>query len=101
MTVTPTKESLLNLVGLNWKIDAYVVGFAFLDGGILAAALGDGRVAFYNAEDINAARVEDDQIGNDAPVDLHHARRVDVDLRRHVWSVDLGVSKRDGRLEVG
>ena len=59
MTVTPTQESLLNLVGLDWKIDAYVVGFAFLDGGILAAALGDGRVAFYNAEDINAARVED------------------------------------------
>ena len=44
------KTSLLDRVGTGRKLDAYVVGVEFLEEGLLAAALGDGRVAFINGE---------------------------------------------------
>ncbi|MBM3538450.1 MAG: WD40 repeat domain-containing protein [Alphaproteobacteria bacterium] len=37
-------------------LDAYVVGVAFLEGGVLAAALGDGRVAFVGGASADASR---------------------------------------------
>ena len=40
------KTSLLDRIGTGRTLDAYVVGVAFLEEGLLAAALGDGRVAF-------------------------------------------------------
>ena len=41
---------LLDRVGTAQTLDAYVVGLGFLEEGLLAAALGDGRVAFINGE---------------------------------------------------
>ena len=42
--------SLLDRIGTARTLDAYVVGVAFLEEGLLAAALGDGRVAFIDSE---------------------------------------------------
>jgi WD40 repeat protein len=39
------------------SLDAYVVGLAFLENGILAAALGDGRVAFFEPGGMNIGLV--------------------------------------------
>ena len=47
------KTSLLDRVGAGRDLDAYVVGVVFLEEGLLAAALGDGRVAFINSESTN------------------------------------------------
>ena len=47
------KKSLLDRVGAGRELDAYVVGVVFLEEGLLAAALGDGRVAFINSENTN------------------------------------------------
>ena len=47
------KTSLLERIGISWKLDAYVVGIVFLEQGLLVAALGDGRVAFINSEGTN------------------------------------------------
>ena len=44
------KTSLLDRIGTGRTLDAYVVGVVFLEEGLLAAALGDGRVAFINSE---------------------------------------------------
>ena len=44
------ETSLLGRIGTGRKLDAYVVGVAFLEGGLLAAALGDGRVGFIGSE---------------------------------------------------
>ena len=44
------KTSLLDRIGTARTLDAYVVGVGFLEGGLLAAALGDGRVAFIDGE---------------------------------------------------
>ena len=44
------KTSLLDRIGTGRSLDAYVVGVAFLEEGLLAAALGDGRVAFIDSE---------------------------------------------------
>ena len=44
------KTSLLDRIGAGRELDAYVVGVAFLEGGLLAAALGDGRVAFIHGD---------------------------------------------------
>ena len=46
--------SLLDRVGAGWKLDAYVAGVVFFEDGLLAAALGDGRVAFINSESMNS-----------------------------------------------
>ena len=46
--------SLLDRAGTGRTLDAYVVGVVFLKDGLLAAALGDGRVAFINSESINS-----------------------------------------------
>ncbi len=46
----PGKASLLDRIGAGRALDAYVVGAAFLDEGLLAVALGDGRVAFIDSE---------------------------------------------------
>ncbi len=53
LSAEPGKTSLLDRVGTGRKLDAYVVGVVFLDEGLLAAALGDGRVAFINSESTN------------------------------------------------
>ena len=45
------ETSLLDLAGTARKLDTHVVGVAFLEAGLLAAALVDGRVAFINGED--------------------------------------------------
>ena len=45
-----SQTSLLDRVGTAQTLDAYVVGLGFLEEGLLAAALGDGRVAFINGE---------------------------------------------------
>ncbi len=42
------ETSLLDRIGTGRTLDAYVVGVAFLGEGLLAAALGDGRVAFVD-----------------------------------------------------
>ena len=47
------KTSLLDRIGTGRNLNAYVVGVVFLEGGLLAAALGDGRVAFINSEATN------------------------------------------------
>ena len=47
------KTSLLDRIGTGRKFDAYVVSVVFLEEGLLAAALGDGRVAFINSESTN------------------------------------------------
>ena len=47
------KTSLLDRIGTGREVDAYVVGVVFLGEGLLAAALGDGRVAFINSESTN------------------------------------------------
>lgn len=39
------------------SLGAYVVGLTFLENGILAAALGDGRVAFFGPGDVNAPSI--------------------------------------------
>ena len=44
------KTSLLDKIGTGLALDAYVVGATFLKEGVLAAALGDGRVAFMGNE---------------------------------------------------
>ncbi|MCY3703009.1 MAG: WD40 repeat domain-containing protein [Rhodospirillales bacterium] len=44
------KTSLLDRIGTGRELDAYVVGAVFLREGLLAAALGDGRVALINGE---------------------------------------------------
>ncbi len=44
------ETSLLDRIGTGRTLDAYVVGVAFLGEGLLAAALGDGRVAFVDGE---------------------------------------------------
>ena len=44
------KTPLLDRIGTGRELDAYVVGVAFLEQGLLAAALGDGRVAFIDGE---------------------------------------------------
>ncbi len=49
------KTSLLDLVGTGRNLDAYVVGVVFLEKGLLAAALVDGRVAFINGESTSPA----------------------------------------------
>ena len=49
------KTSLLDRIGTGRSLDAYVAGVVFLKDGLLAAALGDGRVAFINSESIKAA----------------------------------------------
>ena len=46
--------SLLDRAGTGRTLDAYVVGVVFLEDGLLAAALGDGRVAFIDSESINS-----------------------------------------------
>ena len=45
-----SQTSLLDRIGTARALDAYVVGLGFLEGGLLAAALGDGRVAFIDGE---------------------------------------------------
>lgn len=50
------KTSLLDRIGTGWAVEAYVVGAAFLEEGLLAAALGDGRVAFIGGESADASR---------------------------------------------
>ena len=47
------ETSLLDRIGTGRTLDAYVVGAAFLEEGLLAAALGDGRVAFINGDSTN------------------------------------------------
>ena len=47
------ETSLLDRIGTGRTLDAYVVGVAFLEEGLLAAALGDGRVAFINSDSTN------------------------------------------------
>ena len=47
------RASLLDRIGAGRTLDAYVVGVVFLEEGLLAAALGDGRVAFINSEGTN------------------------------------------------
>ena len=47
------KASLLDRIGAGRMLDAYVAGVAFLEKGLLAAALGDGRVAFIDSESTN------------------------------------------------
>jgi hypothetical protein len=42
-------EPLLERAGVVRSLGAYVVGLTFLENGILAAALGDGRVAFLGS----------------------------------------------------
>lgn len=56
LTAEQGKASLLDRIGVGWQLDAYVVGLAFLDSGTVAAALGDGRVAFIGREQDNAPR---------------------------------------------
>jgi WD40 repeat protein len=56
LTAEQGKASLLDRIGVGWKLDAYVVGLAFLDSGTVAAALGDGRVAFICSARENAPR---------------------------------------------
>ena len=46
--------SLLDRAGTGRTLDAYVVGVVFLKDGLLAAALGDGRVAFIDSDSINS-----------------------------------------------
>ena len=46
--------SLLDRAGTGRTLDDYVVGVVFLKDGLLAAALGDGRVAFINSESMNS-----------------------------------------------
>ncbi|MBM3484212.1 MAG: WD40 repeat domain-containing protein [Alphaproteobacteria bacterium] len=43
-------------MGTRQTLHAYVVGLAFLEGGFLAAALGDGQVALIGSESADAAR---------------------------------------------
>ncbi|MBM3507372.1 MAG: WD40 repeat domain-containing protein [Alphaproteobacteria bacterium] len=50
------KTSLLDRVGTGQTVKAYVVGVAFLEEGVLAAALGDGRVAFIGSDSVDAPR---------------------------------------------
>ncbi len=47
------RASLLDRIGAGRTLDAYVVGVAFLEKGVLAAALGDGRVAFIDSGSTN------------------------------------------------
>lgn len=55
LTTEQDKTSLLDRIGTCRALEAYVVGAAFLDGGVLAAALGDGRVAFIGGESADAS----------------------------------------------
>jgi len=50
------KTSLLDRIGTGRAVKAYVVGVAFLEEGVLAAALGDGRIAFIGSESEDAPR---------------------------------------------
>ena len=50
LSAEQAQTSLLDRIGTGRTLDAYVVGVAFLEGGLLAAALGDGRVAFIKSE---------------------------------------------------
>ncbi len=54
LSAEPDKRSLHERIGTDWGLDAYVVGAAFLGDGLLAAALGDGRVAFIGGENTDA-----------------------------------------------
>lgn len=56
MTAEQDKTSLLDRIGTGWAVEAYVVGAAFLEEGVLAAALGDGRVAFIGGESADVLR---------------------------------------------
>ncbi len=47
------ETTLLDRIGAGRTLDAYVVGIAFLEEGLLAVALGDGRVAFIDSESTN------------------------------------------------
>lgn len=56
------KTALLDRIGIVWSLGAYVVSLAFLNDGILAAALGDGRAVFLGgdrADAISAVPVHD------------------------------------------
>ncbi|MEQ9244894.1 MAG: WD40 repeat domain-containing protein, partial [Nitratireductor sp.] len=50
------KTSLLDRIGTRRALNAYVVDVAFLEEGVLAAALGDGRVAFVGGGSTDAPR---------------------------------------------
>ncbi len=52
-SVQQDKESLLDRIGTGRNLGAYVVDLVFLEEGLLAAALGDGRVAFISGESAN------------------------------------------------
>ena len=47
------ETTLLDRIGAGRALDAYVVGVAFLEEGLLAVALGDGRVAFIDSGSTN------------------------------------------------
>ena len=53
LSVEQVKASLLDRIGAGRTLDAYVVGVAFLEEGLLAAALGDGRIAFIDSGSAN------------------------------------------------
>lgn len=55
LTAEQDKTSLLDRIGTGRAVDAYVVGATFLEKGVLAAALGDGRVAFIGGESADAS----------------------------------------------
>ena len=62
LTFQQDKPSLLDRVGTSRNVDAYVVGAVFLEGGVLAVTLGDGRIAFVkgdSAEDLHFVSVHD------------------------------------------
>ena len=50
LSAEQAQTSLLDRIGTARTLDAYVVGVGFLEEGLLAAALGDGRVAFIDSE---------------------------------------------------
>jgi len=56
LTAEQDRTSLLDRIGTGRAVEAYVVGVAFLEEGVLAAALGDGRIAFVGGESADASR---------------------------------------------
>ena len=86
LTVEKDKTSLLERIGTGRTVEAYVVGAAFLEGGVLAAALGDGRIAFIGGESTDASHF----------VSVHHgpclSLSIDLDGKRVLTGGD------DGRL---
>lgn len=50
------KASLFDRIGTGQTLGAYVVGVVLLESGMLAAALGDGRVAFIGSDSADAPR---------------------------------------------